>query len=493
MKQVFNPYLPLNEYIPDAEPHVFGDRVYIYGSHDKENGEKFCMLDYVTYSASIYDLKNWRYEGVIYKASQDPEYDKYQYMYAPDVVRGNDGRYYLYYSMAGEHPHGCSYKLSVAVSDLPNGKFEYLGYVKNPDGTPLSDYLVFDPALINDNGKIRLYYGMWFDFIDDEKLSREDIIKKELEMFPKKTREQIENTPDGIMGAVTVELCDDMLTVKGKPYHIIPESVKGTEFEEHPFFEASSIRRVGDKYYFVYSSYKNHSLAYATSDYPDRDFKYGGVIISNGDIGLNGRRDEDRLMRTGNIHGGIENINGKWYIFYHRHTHKTEFSRQACAETIDILDDGSIPQVEITSCGLNGGALVADGEYPAPICCNLTNGKMPHFACVGVRLPHITSKNGERYLAEIENGTLIGYKYFDFKSVKKIGVVFRSADVAPSGKLSVKLGIDGDSVGYIDISARSEWTRSECDVSIQDGVYPLYFEYRGDGTIEIKDFYFIAG
>ena len=47
MKQVFNPYLPLNEYIPDGEPHVFGDRVYIYGSHDKENGDDFCMLDYV--------------------------------------------------------------------------------------------------------------------------------------------------------------------------------------------------------------------------------------------------------------------------------------------------------------------------------------------------------------------------------------------------------------------------------------------------------------
>ena len=31
-KQVFNPFLPLNEYIPDGEPHVFGDRVYLYGS-----------------------------------------------------------------------------------------------------------------------------------------------------------------------------------------------------------------------------------------------------------------------------------------------------------------------------------------------------------------------------------------------------------------------------------------------------------------------------
>ena len=46
-KQCFNPFLPSYEYIPDAEPHVFGNRVYIYGSHDKFNGRFFCMNDYV--------------------------------------------------------------------------------------------------------------------------------------------------------------------------------------------------------------------------------------------------------------------------------------------------------------------------------------------------------------------------------------------------------------------------------------------------------------
>ena len=37
-KQAFNPYLPSWEYIPDGEPYVFGDRVYVYGSHDYFNG-----------------------------------------------------------------------------------------------------------------------------------------------------------------------------------------------------------------------------------------------------------------------------------------------------------------------------------------------------------------------------------------------------------------------------------------------------------------------
>ena len=65
MKQGFNPYLPSWEYIPDGEPHVFGDRVYVYGSHDRFNGHAYCLNDYVCYSAPVDDLKDWHYEGVI--------------------------------------------------------------------------------------------------------------------------------------------------------------------------------------------------------------------------------------------------------------------------------------------------------------------------------------------------------------------------------------------------------------------------------------------
>lgn len=42
-KQAFNPYLPTWEYIPDGEPYVFGDFVYIYGFYDKFNGKPFCI------------------------------------------------------------------------------------------------------------------------------------------------------------------------------------------------------------------------------------------------------------------------------------------------------------------------------------------------------------------------------------------------------------------------------------------------------------------
>lgn len=46
-KYAYNPILPLDKYIPDGEPHVFDGRVYLFGSHDREDGNTFCELDYV--------------------------------------------------------------------------------------------------------------------------------------------------------------------------------------------------------------------------------------------------------------------------------------------------------------------------------------------------------------------------------------------------------------------------------------------------------------
>ena len=96
MNQVFNPYLPSWEYIPDGEPHLFGDRVYVYGSHDKFDGKTFCMNDYVCWSAPADNLKEWKYEGVIWKKSDDPAYKGKGSMYAPDVCLAPDGKYYIY-------------------------------------------------------------------------------------------------------------------------------------------------------------------------------------------------------------------------------------------------------------------------------------------------------------------------------------------------------------------------------------------------------------
>ncbi|MGN0592001.1 MAG: family 43 glycosylhydrolase [Ruminococcus sp.] len=491
-KQVFNPFLPTHEYIPDGEPHVFGDRVYLYGSHDQEGGETFCMLDYTVYSAPVNDLTDWRCEGTIYRAQQDPDFvtDR-KYMYAPDVVQGNDGRYYLYYCMSGAFGKGGYFgPISVAVCDTPAGKFEFLGHVHYPDGSPMLKYVCFDPGVINDNGVIRIYYGTQYDYEQKENWQcDESVITEEMKMFGK-SREEILGTEGSVMGPCMVVVEDDMMTVKEEPKHIIPYDTRGTSFEEHPFFEASSMRKIGDTYYFVYSSKQNHELCYATSSYPDRDFVFGGTIVSNGDVGLNGRAEKDRLNMTGTTHGSIENIDGQWYVFYHRLTHKSDYSRQACAEKITIHPDGSIHQVEITSCGLNHGALIAEGIYPAVIACNITNGHMPH-GCNSIytdSFPNVTHRGNDRFIGEIADGTLIGYKYFSFEHAKKLSVQITSTG---NGILTAYCDNKQQSqAAAFHITPVSNWTKCTADLHIEDGVHPLYFIYKGTGQIALKEIEF---
>lgn len=487
-KQVYNPYLPLHVHIPDGEPHVFGDRVYVYGSHDEEGGSDFCVLDYEVWSAPVNDLTDWSCPGTAYRAKQDPTWgEKRDYaMYASDCVQGNDGRYYLYYSMSGGHFTG---PMHVAVSDKPDGPFEYYGCVRNPDGSDMTTYITFDPAVMNDEGVIRLYYGWSLEVGDHpvDSVPKDQLYAIEKSMF-EKTDEQLAALPEDVMGANVVELKDDMLTIRHFPRRIVPGQLaaNGTSFEGHAFFEASSIRKIGETYYFIYSSQHQHELCYATSRYPDRDFVFGGVLVSNGDIGINGREKKDRLMMTGNNHGGIECINGQWYIFYHRQTHRNTFSRQGCAEKIFFRPDGHIDQVEITSCGLNDGPLLAQGAYPASICCCLTNGHMIHAAMEDEKnvMPTITHDGAEHFISGIEDGVLMGYKYFAFDGETTLYFTLRGE---ATGKLHVLLN-DAEQ-GAVEIAPDAVWHTVSLPVSAK-GTYALYLKYEGEGSFDIREFAF---
>lgn len=104
----------------------------VYGSHDRFRSHAYCLNDYVCWSAPEDDLGNWRYEGVIYKKTQDPlNPDGHMCLYAPDVTVGPDGRYYLYYVL-DKVP-----VVSVAVCDTPAGAYEFYGYVHYQDGVRL--------------------------------------------------------------------------------------------------------------------------------------------------------------------------------------------------------------------------------------------------------------------------------------------------------------------------------------------------------------------
>lgn len=483
--QVFNPYLPLDVYILDGEPHAFGDRVYVYGSHDKEGGNTFCMLPYEVWSAPIDDLSRWESLGVAYTGEDDPNLTKEKhYMYAPDCVRGNDGRYYLYYCRGGY----CE-PISVAVSEKPDGPFHHHGAVHYPDGRLLTRGITFDPAVINDDGVIRLYYGAGLSILANlENSITRPLIERLMAAAVNKPLEQIRQEEDGIHGPVHVVLADDMVTAVSEPVKFMPSRTKGTQWDGHAFFEASSIRKINGVYYFLYSSWNTHDICYATSRYPDRDFAYRGVIISNGDIGIDGRKPKDRLNFTGNNHGGMVCIKGQWYIFYHRQTHGDSYNRQGCAEPILIAADGKIEQVAMTSCGLNGEPLSGIGAYPAGICCNLSNGKMPHGNGKNKKFPQISSIDGKQFLTGLTGGCFVGYKYFDLTGTVRIGILCRGNF---RGRIRVRDGLEGNTIGETEVMPSDTWKVTETVLSAANirkkEKSPLFLFCDGHGSLEIKE------
>ena len=475
--QVFNPYLPSFEYVPDGEPYVFGDRVYVYGSHDHFGGKDFCLGDYVGWSTPVDDLGNWRYEGVLYRRDQDPQNRGGKWaMNAPDVERGADGRYYLYYQLSRLST------VSVAVSDEPTGPFSYYGTVHYPDGHALGsrpgEVYGFDPAVLRDaDGKVYLYIG----FSPDKGLFR-------------KIMQMMKLNFDGGFG---VELEEDMLTVKGAPQMVVPGPIlaRGTPYEGHGFYEASSIRKINRKYYFVYSSILSHELCYAVGDHPLGPFRYGGPLVSNGDIGYKGRTEPDNY--TGNTHGGMVNILGQWYIFYHRQTNKQKCARQGCAEKLTILPDGSIPQVEMTSCGLNNGPLQGLGYYEARIACNLY-AKEGTFAYLKSfekdrkkRHPYFTQSgidrngDGDQYIANMRNGSTAGFKYFDLEKTHHIRIRTRGG----SGKMLVYTDRNDQPAAELELSASKDWyTRAPAPFTCTPGTKPLYFVWQGAVPLDFFGF-----
>lgn len=391
-----NPYLPRWEYIPDGEPRVFGDRVYIYGSHDTAGSDKFCDYKLKVWSAPVTNLNNWTCHGIAFRTRLDADYESDTpwtdgELYAPDVVE-KDGKYYLYAYIF--YTKGC-----VAVSDRPEGPFKLLSQYKVPEGSDrvLADGVFVDPGvLVDDDGRVYIYCGYQGSYMAELDAS---------------------NMYEIISGSFIPD--------------IIPTD------SPHDFFEACSLRKVDDTYYFIYSPKMGSRLVYATSASPRGPFEYKGVLIDNG-VDYPG----------GNNHGSICKINDQWYIFYHRMTNGTVMSRRDCVERIIIQPDGTIPQVEMTSLGFE--------ESLSPY--EITSADL---ACVLKGDAIITEKNIlTRVITNITNGSIIGYKYFDFGEDYVSKTMNFNVNICGMGcKAKLRILIDnyenGEEIGSIDIGSDS--------------------------------------
>lgn len=477
-KQAVNPYLPQNEYVPDGEPRLFGDRVYVYGSHDRFGAPIFCVNDYVCYSAPQDDLADWRYEGVIYRKNQDPKNRLgLHLLFAPDVVLGKDGKYYLYYA------YDFMGIMGVAVADSPVGPFSFYGHVHYADGKiwgrKKGDSFPFDPGvLVDDDGKVYLYSGFY---------------NRMPALFTGGHHLRYE-------GGYVLQLEEDMVTIKVPEKLLFPKRGAGS-FSDHEFFEASSIRKYDGKYYFVYSSRHNHELCYAVSDKPTEGFVFGGTLVSIGDIFLHGLQDENRGKNyLGNTHGGMLRIQDRYFIFYHRHTYQNSYARQACAEVLERDAEGRFLQAEITSQGLQGKPLRGEGGYEARIACNLNyqgkvgryDGLLPKWTLR--KHPFLTqdqkdgSEDARQYIANMRDGACAGFKYFDLDRPAKIAIKIRGK---ANGKMLVSTDADACNILAtlpIRCADKKAWKQTSVWLQPCQGVFPLYFTYQGSGKIDFLSF-----
>ena len=472
-----NPYLPSWEYVPDGEPRVFGGRVYLYGSHDRFGGPLFCMNDYVCWSAPEEDLTDWRFEGVIYRKEQDPmNPGGRRCLYAPDVVQGPDGRYYLYYAF------DFMGRIGVAVCAAPARRAESSGPGALPDGhrrgERAGEPFPVDPGvLVDDDGRVYLYSGFATRI-----------------PAPVTGFRQLENP-----GGVAVELEPDMRTIRQGPHLLFPRKGRPGAFENHACLEASSIRKVDGRYCFVYSSEHNHELCCAMADHPFGPFVFGGTLVDIGDVFLPGRpKEADAVNYLGNTHGSIACIRGQWYVFYHRQTNRHSYSRQACAEPLRRRPDGGFLQAPVSSTGLRGKPLPDLGRVPARIACYLRSGQ--GTARYDIRLPRLrlaahpyfTQAGGDRqqqpaqYIANLRSGSAAGFSSFAFTGQpRRIGLRLRGSG---RGVMLVSHRENGDEpLAVIPVPADKSLLRPAV-IHPRPGVRPLYFVFRGCGAVDFTGF-----
>lgn len=421
----YNPYLPLWEHIPDGEPYLFDDpdvpgakRVYIYGSHDMLK-KSYCGTDLVVWSASPDSLNVWRYDGVIFQSDKDRDGKPGMkadgtpdVLFAPDVAVRTlpDGtkEYYLYPNNQEGGRQGM-----VAKSNRPDGPFEVINWSKEKADSCVG-VLRFDPAVfVDDDGRVYGYWGFGTSY--------------GAELDP----ETMATVKPG------TEIVENLLSGYTKP---------GTD----RFFEASSIRKIGDKYVLIYSRQTadgdfgmpsaNYTLAYAYSNNPLGPFVYGGTIIDGRgrDIDADGHPFATATP-NGNTHGSIVEIDGKWYVFYHRQNGTDEYCRQAMVAPIEVsVEPGPFGKVyisegEYTSEGFELNGLDPLRKYPAAIASHFTGPTPayqvypilhysgPHFEPIyvedhNVKNPYDNSLNISP-VVNCTDGSTLGYKYYNFDAL----------------------------------------------------------------------------
>lgn len=297
-------YLFPNDYMADPSVHVFGDRLYIYPSHDRETGAAFDddgghfqMRDYHVLSLSGNPLEaEVTDHGVILDVDQVPWAEKQ--MWDNDVVEKN-GRYYLIFSAKD---YNGVFHLGVAVAERPEGPFI-------PQEHPIRGSFSIDPCVFkDDDGEIYCYFGglwggqlQWYQ--SPQKLTKEGI-----DLGPAADKKTQLFCPAEVpaLSSFVVRMSNDVLQFAEAPRSVVILDENGQPLkagDPHRFFEASWMHKANGRYYFSYSTGDSHLLCLAVGDNPYGPFRFKCELL--------------QPVVGWTTHHSIVRYEGRWWLFHH--------------------------------------------------------------------------------------------------------------------------------------------------------------------------------
>ena len=292
--------------------------------------------------------------------------------------------------------------------------------------------------------------------------------------------------------------------------------------ENDAFFEASSPRKVNGKYVLIYSKryftkqphlgvYEdcNGFLSYKYSDTPLDGYKMGGDIsLNGGELLPNADGTKTMSYRWGNNHGSIMNIEGQWYVFYHRQTGTDEFSRQAMLEPVDVaLDkDGKVfigkitykdgepvasEPVEMTSQGAHINGLDARKIISAGYACHIFGGAKggPNGGNGGAYIKPVYEQTDScsAPIVDITSALSVGFRYLQFgsQSAKTLTLSLKAFE-----NFKINVHVDdykGKIISVLDVK-KGDSTVTGQILSGLIGKHAIYFEFLSESKNIIAEF-----
>lgn len=244
------------------------------------------------------------------------------------------------------------------------------------------------------------------------------------------------------------------------------------------FYEGASLRKINGSYYILYPSDHGrgvHMMSYAIADHPLGPYRFGGDLLDNDGCDL----------RSGNNHGSFCEINGQWYLFYHRGFDNSDMTRRVCVEKIYVDEKGQIGDkkgglVAMTNHGF-GGPLDPYQKVEASYATHVRLADYP-AGC------YLTEKSpGLHPLVHITDGCCVEYRDFDFGELRK-NLIF-TAQVLPLHEGSIEVVLDtleGPAVGTVEIPEKREgYSALEAKVGKITGIHTLYLRFCGRTGQEI--------